>query len=87
MKYALILSLLLTGCFNIKKCPPQEWREYSYNSKVKVVSGFYKGQTGKIRSKAWTYDGDCSLPAFEVQLDLNGDLVKISQYDLYVEVK
>jgi hypothetical protein len=88
MKYLiLIAALFLTGCFKnlTGKCPGKDFRQYTYMDSVKVTNGFYKGQTGRIVSHTWIYDGDCSIPGFVVRLDLNGEDVRISQFDLFVE--
>jgi PBP1b-binding outer membrane lipoprotein LpoB len=83
----LIAALFLTGCFKSNSCPKKEFREYIYNQSVKVTSGFYKGQTGKIISGAWVFESDCATPGFSIRLDLNGEEVKVSQFDLYAEEK
>ena len=83
MKYLLIVAaLFLTGCNKSENCPSTEFRNFIYNESVKVVSGFYKGQTGKIVSGVWVYERECGIPGFVVRLDFNNSEVKINQYNI-----
>ena len=87
MKYILLLILFTVGCSQ-ENCSDSDkkFRDYSYNERVKVISGFYKGQTGKIVSHSWVYTPvGCNIPGFEVRLDSTKEVVTISQFDLYVE--
>jgi len=85
MKYLLIIAaLFLTGCYDNDKCPDRTFREYKYQDRVEVISGFYKGQTGKILSGAWTHEENCSFPSFKIKLDSTNEEIKTSQYDLKI---
>ena len=87
----LMLGLLLVGCTN-NNCPKDPYRKYIFGDKVKVISGFFKGQTGIIISRWQMYERGCVIRAFKVQLDYSlkqndPAIATISQYKLFVERK
>jgi hypothetical protein len=80
---SLILLFSLTGCFT-SDCAKDVYRDYKYGDQVKVVAGFYKGQTGVIIARSWMYVRNCSTKAFIVRLNDSKE-AEISQYALFVE--
>lgn len=84
MKYSLLfMFLFLTNC-NYSVCK-SSFRDYKYHDNVRVIAGFYKGQTGKIISQSWIYEPDmCNTPAFKILLDIDGSIVLVSQYALEI---
>lgn len=70
MKY-LLLALLLAGCSEPK---------FSYNQNVKVVSGFYKGQSGYIFAK--TSSCDYFTYNYYIEINNSGSFIEVCEPDL-----
>jgi hypothetical protein len=82
--FLIICFLIFSGC-SVKTCPPDSRRSYVYGDRVRVHSGFYKGQRGIIieGSRRYTLRG-CITPYFKLRLT-DGREVEIDQYSLFVE--
>jgi len=77
MKYLIIFALLLTAC---NPCPKQYRQDLKYGDRVLVTDGFFKGQTGTIKSQREVYRPEhCNLEGFRVELDNDKSNVDIEQ--------
>lgn len=78
----LALSLLI-GCV---KCPPPTYK-LKYDTEVRVVNGFYAGQTGQAIKATVVYEPDkCNEIGYVVHIDSNTDVL-IKESDLVEVVK
>lgn len=68
MKYLLILGLVgvLSSC-TFEECP-NYIKRFKYNDKVLILSGFYKGQIGYIKTDtSWTKV--CNKPSYYIRIN------------------
>lgn len=83
MKYLILFTLFLTGCFPSTNCPPMDYSGFQYGDRVMIKGGFYDGQVGTIRAQRAMYNFDkCSDAGFEVKLDNGGEEVTIIRSQL-----
>ncbi len=75
MKLLIGLALVLCACSDIDR----QCEEYKFQDHVKIVDGFYAGQTGVVTvSYGW---GGCD-EKYHVVLDLNGQSIDIDGVQL-----
>lgn len=69
--------LFLTSC--VINTAPNPYKPFKFNDKVKILSGFYEGQTGVIIMRIDLYQPGGNINGFRVKFDLDKEERDIDQ--------